>query len=392
MTTSPAAASPLRTPRPPWPWREWLLQLVLLALVVGVGYWLIDNTLTNLRQRGIATGFSFLNSTAGFGIGFHLIPYDETATYGRAFLVALLNTLLVSVVGILAATALGFLVGIASLSQNFLIRLLAVSYVEVLRNLPLLLQIFFWYFAVLATLPLPRQSLVLYDTFWLNNRGLYSPTPQFDGFTLSLLLLGAALALTAVIRLLWPKPVVAQARLRFTPPLWLRDAAVGMGLLGWGASRIVWETPELQGFNLRGGMAIPPEFAALTLALSTYTAAFIAEVVRSGINAVPKGQREAAKSLGLNGVQTMTLVIVPQAMRVIVPPLTSQYLNLAKNSSLAAAIAYPDLVMVFAGITLNQTGQAIEVIAITMAVYLTMSLSVSLLMDWYNRRVNIAER
>ncbi len=382
-----------RTPIARWPWREALFQLIVLLVVVAVAYWLIDNTLSNLRQRGIATGFNFLNVTAGFGIGFHLIPYDETATYGRAFLVGLLNTLLVAGVGIVCATAIGFGVGIACLSRNFLIRLIATSYVEVMRNLPLLLQIFFWYFAVLTTLPLPRNSLVLYDFFWLNNRGLYLPTATLDLFTSIALGLGlVALIGTFIRQFLWFTPT---ATTETTLQKWRKYAlgwGVAGGLLGWGIVGIEWQFPELRGFNLRGGFAIPPEFAALTLALSTYTAGFIAEVVRAGINAVPKGQSEAGKSLGFNGIQLMILIIIPQAMRVIIPPLTNQYLNLAKNSSLAAAIAYPDLVMVFAGITLNQTGQAIEVIAITMAVYLAMSLTVSLLMGWYNRRITLVER
>ena len=360
--------------------RAALWQALALGAALALGWFLFSNLLDNLARRGIASGFGFFDDTAGFGITMSLIPYSEVSSYGRAFMVGLLNTLLVSVLGIVLATVIGFAVGIGRLSSNWLIARLATVYVETVRNVPLLLQIFFWYFAVLSALPSPRRSMALAETVFLNNRGLYVPAPvAASGFGW------------------W---VVAPAAIGVAAWLYFRGsrrggtagvatAAVGaMVLIAWFfGSPVTWETPALRGFNFRGGWVLIPELMALLLALSLYTAAFIAEVVRAGIEAVPRGQLEAASSLGLTRRQTLWEIVIPQALRVIIPPLTNQYLNLTKNSSLAAAIAYPDLVSVFAGTVLNQTGQAVEVIAITMAVYLAISLAIAAAMNAYNLRV-----
>ena len=374
--------------------RAILFQAVALIATVAFGLSIFENTQDNLQRLGIASGFGFLSSPAGFDIIQTLIPYSAASNYGQVFWVALLNTLLVSALGIVFATLLGFIVGVARLSKNWLIAKLALIYIEIFRNVPLLLQIFFWYFAVLRAMPAPRQSLSLADTFFLNIRGLYLPAPQVQpGFGWVLAALGAAIVL-AIIVARWarrrqmatgqPFPVLSTTlALLIGPPL------IAFWLAG---SPLHWQVPELSGFNFQGGLVIIPEMASLLLALSIYTAAFIAEIVRAGIQAVSHGQTEASFSLGLNSGMTLRLIILPQALRVIIPPMTNQYLNLTKNSSLAAAIGYPDLVSSFAGTTLNQTGQAIECIAITMAVYLTISLLISLVMNWYNRRVALVER
>ncbi|WP_445399865.1 amino acid ABC transporter permease [Zobellella sp. An-6] len=374
--------------------RALLFQALLLTAVAGAIWFIVDNTLTNLSTRGITTGFGFLDDPAGFAIAQSLIPYAETDTYGRTFVVGLLNTLLVSFLGIIGATLLGFIIGVARLSPNWLIRKLASAYVEIFRNLPLLLQMFFWYFAVLRTLPGPRDSLNINDTFFLNVRGLYLPEPvPGGGFHLVWLALLLAVAVSVwLFRFNHRRQDATGKRL----PVWWLSLALVVGLPGLlflllGAP-LSWNYPELRGFNFRGGMTIIPEFLALWLSLTIYTAAFIAEIVRSGIQAISHGQTEAAHALGIKDSLTLRLVIIPQAMRVIIPPLTSQYLNLTKNSSLATAIGYPDLVSVFAGTTLNQTGQAIEVIAITMLVYLTISLTVSFFMNWFNSRMALVER
>jgi general L-amino acid transport system permease protein len=347
-----------------------------------------------MERRGIASGFGFLGKTAGFGITQHLIEYSEEMSYGRAFLVALLNTLLVSIIGVVLATILGFIVGIARLSTNWLISRLAAVYIEVIRNIPLLLQIFFWYFAVLRALPSPRGSVTLLDTFFLNNRGLYSPAPVFEpGFGLIWLsVLAAILGVAYIAR--WAK---RRRDLTGQPfhTFWVSLAIlVGLPLVAAVVTGfpMSWDYPVLKGFNFRGGLVMIPEFVALVMALSIYTAAFIGEIVRAGIQAVSHGQTEAAFSLGLQPGQNLRLVVIPQALRVIIPPLTSQYLNLMKNSSLAAAIAYPDIVLVFAGTVLMQTGQAVEIIGITMAVYLTLSLLISAFMNWYNKKMALVER
>ncbi|MEK8016304.1 MAG: amino acid ABC transporter permease [Candidatus Parabeggiatoa sp.] len=374
--------------------RAILFQVIVLAGVIAFFVYIIGNTLHNLEQRGISTGFDFLFNEAGFGIIQTLIEYNETSTYGHTFMVGLLNTLLVSALGILFATMLGFTIGIARLSQNWLIAKLAAAYIEIFRNIPLLLQIFFWYFAVLRALPHPRQSWALNDLVFLNLRGLYLPAPVFgQQFWLVGIALGVALGLSLILKR-WAKYRLDKTGQTF--PVFSVALALLFGLpfltfLAIG-SPLSWDFPALKGFNFRGGIAVIPELTALLIALSIYTAAFIAEIVRSGIQSVNYGQTEAAYALGLRKNKTLRLVIIPQAMRVIIPPLTSQYLNLTKNSSLATAIGYPDLVAVFAGTTLNQTGQAVEVVAMTMAVYLTISLLISLLMNWYNRKVILVER
>jgi general L-amino acid transport system permease protein len=388
-------------PRPsgPKPWydprvRSVFFQVAAIALVFWGGWTLVDNTLSNMESRGISTGFGFLKETAGFGIIMSLVPYDATMTYGRTFFVGLMNTLLVSAMGIVTATIIGFIIGVARLSSNWLVARLALVYIEVIRNIPLLLQIFFWYFAVLGSLPSPRQSVEVAGSFFLNNRGLYLPEPMAqEGFGL---VWGAVIAaIVAVIGLrAWAKKrqlATGQIFPTFKVGLAILVILPVVTYLAAGAP-LEWELPALRGFNFGGGITIIPELAALWIALSLYTASFIAEIVRSGILSVSKGQTEAAKALGIPDSLTLRLVVIPQAMRVIIPPLTSQYLNLAKNSSLATAIGYPDLVAVFMGTTLNQTGQAVEVVAITMAVYLTISLTISLFMNIYNRAVAIKER
>ncbi len=367
--------------------RSFLLQLALLLLVVWLGWAFIENARENLATQNVATGFGFLSETAGFGVSQSLIPYAESSTYGRAFVVGLLNTLLVSGLGIVFATVIGFAVGIARLSSNVLLARLAGAYVEALRNLPLLFQILFWYLAVLGTLPSPRASEPVLGSIYFTSRGILMPRLVLEsGSWIVFAALGAAIV--AVV-LLWRRasgggPAANVAK--FLASLLLVVALPMIAYVAAGAP-ISLDLPELKGFNFVGGLRVNPELLALLFALSTYTASFIAEIVRAGFLAVPRGQTEAAASLGLRRVPTLRLIVAPQAMRLIVPPLTSQYLNLTKNSSLAAAIGYPDFFYVFAGTTLNQTGQAIEIIAVTMAVYLAISLVTSLVMNWYNRAV-----
>ncbi|MDO6685914.1 MULTISPECIES: amino acid ABC transporter permease [unclassified Agarivorans] len=374
--------------------RALVFQILVVIGVIGFFFYIISNALYNLEQRGITTGFGFMNQTAGFGIIQSLVEYDESHTFGRTFLVGLLNTILISVLGIIFATILGFIMGIARLSQNWLVSKVATVYIETLRNIPLLLQIFFWYFAVLRALPSPKQSLSIGEAVFLNVRGLYMPGPIMESGA-NIVVISFILAIIGSFVLAkWAKKRQMLTGQPF--PIFSVSAAmiilvptVVFFLMG---SPIGLEYPALKGFNFRGGMVIIPELAALLVALTFYTAAFIAEIVRSGILAVSKGQSEAAESLGLTRTQALKLVIIPQAMRVIIPPLTSQYLNLTKNSSLATAIGYPDLVSVFMGTTLNQTGQAIEVIALTMAVYLTISIATSILMNIYNKKMALVER
>ncbi len=390
---------PIYTPVKPPFWnnpqtRAIAFQVIALVVTVAFGLYIFENTQANLRRLGIASGFGFLSSSSGFDIIQSLIPYSPTSSYGRVFWVALLNTLLVSALGVVLATLLGFVIGVARLSKNWLISRLALVYIETFRNIPLLLQIFFWYFAVLRAMPSPRQSLSLGDAVFVNIRGLYVPAPQFlDGFVWVVVAFGiAAVAAWLVAR--WAR-LRQMATGRQFPTLSVSLALLlGLPLLTFwlAGSPLEWQVPELRGFNFQGGWVVIPEMASLLLALTIYTAAFIAEIVRAGIQAVSHGQTEASFSLGLNPGMTLRLIILPQALRVIIPPLTNQYLNLTKNSSLAAAIGYPDMVSAFAGTVLNQTGQAIECIAITMAVYLTISLLISLAMNWYNRRVALVER
>jgi general L-amino acid transport system permease protein len=369
-------------------------QLALLLAVLWLGYEFVLNARANLAAQRITSGFGFLDTTAGFGVNQSLIPYNEQDTYGRVFFVGLLNTLLVAGIGIVLATIVGFVVGIARLSPNWLVARLAGGYVELIRNLPLLFQILFWYLAVLGTLPGPRQSLSLFGEIFLNNRGIIVPAPV-AGEGAGAVVAAFAFGVIATIALrFWAKGRQDRTGRQF--PLLLTGAALVIALplvvLIATGFPISFQKPELRGFNFVGGLRLLPEFVALLVALTTYTAAFIAEVVRAGILAIPRGQTEAALALGLRRGPMLRLIIVPQALRVIVPPLTNQYLNLTKNSSLAVAVGYPDLVAVFVGTTLSQTGQAIEIIAITMAVYLTISLLTSALMNWYNAHIRMAER
>lgn len=374
--------------------RSIVFQIVLLVAVVLVGWYLFHNTTQNLASRNIASGFGFLGQPAGFDIIQALVPYGQSATYGEAFLVALLNTILISAIGIVLATLIGFIVGIARLSSNWIVSRLATVYVETLRNIPLLLQIFFWYFAVLRALPGPRQSFAPVDGVFLNQRGLYMPVPVTEpGFwTIPVALLIGIVGAIAVSA--WARKRLMATGRQFHS-FWVGlGLIVGLPVLAALATGVpfTFEYPELKGFNFQGGVVLIPEFMAVLCALSLYTASFIAEVVRSGIMAVSKGQTEAAHALGLRQGLTLRLVVIPQALRVMIPPMTSQYLNLLKNSSLGAAVGYPELVAVVAGTVLNQTGQAIEVIALTMAVYLTFSLIISLFMNWYNARKALVER
>ncbi len=374
--------------------RAIMFQVLLAAGVVLFFFYIGNNALHNMEQRGITTGFKFLNQKAGFGIIQHLIPYNEGNTYGRTFVVGLLNTILVSVLGIICATILGFLIGVARLSSNWLIAKIAAVYIEIFRNLPLLLQIFFWYFAVLRTLPSARNSLHFGQWAFLNIRGIYVPRPVYEpGFGWVVAAFGLSIATIIIIKL-WAKKRQEQTGQQFPVLLSSLGLLIILPAIAYVATStpLHWEMPQLKGFNFRGGITIIPELAALLLALTIYTASLIAEIVRSGILSVSHGQTEAAHALGLRPGKTLQLVIIPQAMRVIIPQMTSQYLNLVKNSSLATAIGYPDLVSVFAGTTLNQAGQAIEIIAMTMGVYLTLSLSISFLMNWYNARSMLKER
>ncbi|KGF63501.1 MULTISPECIES: amino acid ABC transporter permease [Pseudomonas] len=374
--------------------RAWLFQIITVVAVVAMGWYLFDNTQTNLQHRGITSGFGFLENSAGFGIAQHLIPFTESDTYARVFLIGLLNTLLVTFIGVILATLLGFIVGVARLSNNWIINKLATVYVEVFRNIPPLLQILFWYFAVFLTLPGPRAAHGFFGSFFVSSRGLNMPaaiaTDAAWPFVISVVL--AIVAIVFMTR--WANKRFEATGVpfhKFWAGLALFIVIPALCALIFGAP-VHWEVPELKGFNFVGGWVLIPELLALTLALTVYTAAFIAEIVRSGIKSVSHGQTEAARSLGLRPGPTLRKVIIPQALRVIIPPLTSQYLNLAKNSSLAAGIGYPEMVSLFAGTVLNQTGQAIEVIAITMSVYLAISISISLLMNWYNKRIALIER
>jgi general L-amino acid transport system permease protein len=388
--SSSGSGSPLYDPTV----RGIAFQVILVLAVVIFGWWIVHNTIVNLRQANIASGFDFLWNRAGFDIAQTPIAYTIDDSHGRAFLVSLLNTLIVAAIGIVFATILGFVVGIARLSPNWLLARVATVYVEVFRNIPLLLQLLFWYKAVLSLLPGPRQGIVLPFGSNLSNRGLILPRPlPEDGFNAVLLV--AALACVCWYFLgRWAKArqaATGQYFPAFTAGLAGVVAVTFVAYLAMGAP-LTFEFPELKGFNFQGGLTLIPELMALLLGLVIYTAAFIAEVVRAGILAIPHGQTEAARALGLRDGTTMRLVIVPQALRVIIPPLTSQYLNLTKNSSLAVAVGYPDLVAVFAGSTLNITGRAVEVIFMTMGVYLTLSLLTAAFMNWFNARVALVER
>ncbi len=370
-------------------WSGVFLQVLFALVLIWIGYEIFVNAKANLETQRIASGFGFLKNTAGFDVSQSLIPYSGSDTYTRVFLVGLVNTILVAVIGIFFATVIGFIVALGRLSPNWLISRVAGGYVELIRNLPVLFQMLFWYLAVLAALPGPRQSISLLGVFYLSNRGLIIPRPigegGLDAFLIAILV---AIAASIVLHYYARRQLFLYGRAIRTWP-YVLGVLIVLPLLAtliFGVPLKV-ELPELKGFNFAGGVRVIPEFVALVVALSTYTAAFIAEIVRAGILSVHKGQMEAGLSLGLGRGSVLRLIVIPQAMRVILPPLTNQYLNLTKNSSLAVAIGYPDLVSVFAGTTLSQTGQAIEIIAITMGVYLALSLITSAIMSFYNWRL-----
>ncbi len=371
--------------------------LTLLFIVLIFGFFTM-NAQENMDTRGIEFGFGFLSKEASFDIQFSLIDYDGSMSYARAYLVGLLNTLLVSFIGIILSTLLGAVIGVARLSPNYLINKTASFYVEFFRNVPLLLQIFFWYFAALRALPMPEDAPLIFGSSFMTIKGLYTPAPIWNNFDIFMISLVVALFVIYFFNKFakkkqeeegkqYPKFIISLGIFIFLPLLTFIIGGVDLS----------WSFPQLKqlaqtSFTYEGGMGIPPELIALTLALTLYTATFIAENVRAGIQGIGKGQKEAAASIGLTPNQVLKLVILPQALRIIIPPTTNQYLNLTKNSSLAAAIAYPDLVLVFAGTAMMQTGRAIEIVGITMATYLTISLAISLFMNWYNKRIAIQEK
>ena len=372
-----------------------LLTLTFVALVFGFFSY---NAQLNMENRGISFGYGFLTQESSFDVQFSLIEYDGSHSYFRAYLVGLLNTILVSVIGIIFATIIGVIVGIARLSPNLLINKAAAYYVEFFRNIPLLLQIFFWYFAALRALPLPEKAEPIFGVIFLTIKGLFIPAFVWSNLDIFLYSLLAAIIAIVVIRSYSKR--LRESEGKHIPVLYISlGLIVGFPLLTFliGGVTLNFEIPELvqlakTSFRFNGGLGLPPELIALTLALALYTATFIAECVRAGIQGVSKGQKEAAASIGLTPNQVLKLVIMPQALRIIIPPTTNQYLNLTKNSSLAAAIAYPDLVLVFAGTALMQTGRAIEIVSITMLTYLTLSVSISILMNWYNKKIAIKEK
>ena len=370
--------------------------LTLLFLVLIFGFFTM-NAQENMDTRGIEFGFGFLKQEASFDIQFSLIDYDGSRSYGRAYLVGLLNTLLVSFIGIVLCTLLGAVVGVARLSPNYLIRKTASFYIEFFRNIPLLLQIFFWYFAALRALPMPEDAPQILGSSFMTIKGFYTLAPIWNNFDIFFVALIFSLIIIFFFNRFAKKKQEEEGK---QYPKFL--ISFGIFILIPAATFLIgvdlsWSFPELKqlaktSFTFEGGVGIPPELIALTLALTLYTATFIAENVRAGIQGVGKGQKEAAASIGLTPNQVLKLVIMPQALRIIIPPTTNQYLNLTKNSSLAAAIAYPDLVLVFAGTAMMQTGRAIEIVGITMATYLTISLTISLFMNWYNKRIAIQEK
>ena len=381
-----------------WSWRSQafrglLYQLIAIAVLVAAGAYLFHNTLENMRVRGIKSGFDFIFQPAGFAIGESLIPFDSSESYLKAFIVGLSNTLRVAIVGIVCATLLGTLIGVGRLSRNLLVRSLCGIYVEVLRNIPLLLQLFIWYFVLTELLPAVEDALHPFPYSFFSKNGLQFPLPHWDPGHWGTIG-GAVLGLVAAVG--WS---VAAARHRertgHQRPVWLPGLVmlVAGAVIGWfiGGQPSGFEVPEKTELSVVGGGSVTPEFLTVLFGLTVYTASCIAEVVRAGIQSVPFGQIEAASALGLSRSQSLRLVQLPQAMRVIIPPLTSQYLNLTKNSSLAVAVGYPDLVSI-TNTSLNQTGRAIECIAVVMACYLTLSLLTSLFMNWYNRHAAIRER
>ena len=385
----PARASWVNDPKI----RGIVYQILVAVALVAIVYWIVGNTSENLRRANISSGFGFLNGRAGFDVSQSLIAFSSDSTFGRALLVGLLNTLLVAVIGIFTATILGFLIGVGRLSRNWLIAKICTVYVEIFRNLPPLLVIFFWYLGVLSVLPGPRDSYELPLSTFLNNRGFFMPMPVLgEGFWLIPVALLVGVVLSAfVARKAYQRQMATGQRF----PV-LRTALaliVGLPLLAYFLTGrpLGFDAPVLGAFNLQGGVQVAPEFLSLYLALSFYTASFIAEIVRAGILGVSKGQTEASYSLGLQPGLNLRLVVIPQALRIIIPPLTSQYLNLTKNSSLAVFIGYADLIQI-GQTTMNQTGQAIEIVAIWMMIYLGLSLATSAFMNWYNSRMALVER
>ncbi|HEY9539269.1 MAG TPA: ABC transporter permease subunit [Kiloniellaceae bacterium] len=366
-----------------------LQQLVLLGALAAVAFVIVRNTIVNLQARGLASGFDFLWQEAGFNVGFSLIAVDASSSYGRIFLVGLLNSLLVAAVGIVAATLLGFVIGLARVSPNVPARLLSKGYVELVRNLPLLLHLLLWQGVILRSLPTVREALDLGGVAFLSNRGLYLPAPAAWPAMSLLLLIGAVVA--TVAGLLLARRTHRRQEL-LSPLTAATIAGLVLALLVGSAAVIGWDVPALKGFDYRGGIKIMPELAALIAALTLYNAAFIAEIVRAGIQSVDEGQRQAATALGLSPRLIMRLVIVPQAIRVMVPPMANQYAHLIKASALATVVGFPDLVNVFMGTSLNQTGRAVEIVVMTAAVYLTLTAGVGLVTSWYERRVKLVER
>lgn len=389
QSVSEPRVSLMRDPRT----RGLIIQIVMIIAILAFAAWLVNNTVRNLAQANIASGFGFLSTRAGFDIGQVPIDYTANSSYGRALLVGITNTIIVAGAGITLATIVGFIIGIGRLSRNYLVRGLSTIYVEVFRNIPPLLVILFWYFGVLAVLPLPRQAIELPFGSYLSNRGLQTPAALFEPSALfTFLAIVAGIAGTLVLARVNRRHQMRTGEQRSTlwPGLVL---IVGLPLVIFALSGfpVSFEYPEATRFNLVGGWNVQPEFLALFLALSFYTASFIAEIVRAGILAVSWGQTEAASALGLTRSQALRLVIVPQAFRVIIPPLTSQYLNLTKNTSLGLAVGYPELVAVGSTV-LNQTGQSVEVVAVWMVVYLGLSLATSAFMNWFNARMALVER
>ncbi|WP_075504157.1 ABC transporter permease subunit [Candidatus Pelagibacter communis] len=375
-----------------------LPQLLTLLVVILIFGFFSYNAQVNMENRGITFGYGFLSQESSFDVQFSLIEFDGSHSYFRAYLVGLLNTILVSVIGIIFATVIGVVVGIARLSNNYLINRTAAVYVEFFRNIPLLLQIFFWYFAALRALPLPQDTEPMFGVFFLTIKGFFVPAFVWNNLDIFIYSIIAAIISIIFIKIYARKKQENEGIQ--TPVL-----SISIGLLiilpllsflfgGVDASVEVPVIKQLSqsGFTYEGGIKLPPELISLALALSLYTATFIAECVRAGVQGVSKGQKEAAASIGLTPNQVLKLVVMPQALRIIIPPTTNQYLNLTKNSSLAAAIAYPDLVLVFAGTALMQTGRAIEIVSITMLTYLSLSISISIFMNWYNKKIAIKEK
>ena len=373
-------------------------QLIAVFLIIAVIGYFWNNTRLNMEYLGMEFGYDFLSKAASFDIQFSLIDYDGSSPYFRAYLVGLINTILVSVLGIIFATLIGLFMGISRLSPNYLVSKLAEVYIEVFRNIPLLLQLFFWYFAVLRTLPLPENAISFGQSIFITIKGVY--VPKFIWTNFNFFIVSFILAIIVSFFIFSYAKKQRENYGKHFPAFWVSLGTIivfsGSGFL-FGIVNLTFEYPEIYNltetvFNYRGGVTIIPELLSLLFALSLYTSTFIAENVRAGILGVGKGQKEASSSLGLTPAQTLRLVVLPQALRIIIPPTTNQYLNLTKNSSLAAAIAYPDLVLVFAGTALNQTGRAIEIITITMGTYLTLSILISIFMNWYNKRIEIKEK